>query len=188
MKLIIVRHGQTEENRRGIVQGQKRGHLSELGKEQVLNVALELSKVNLDAIYSSDLKRCVDTVIPIAKYHKNTDVIYSKQLEEIKIGGFGLVPLWFPPQLANSALNIAIRLNFKSPGGESWKSLKNRERIFLNDLYSTHQNETVLIVSHGISIRAMLVLLSSKSIAKKLIKKEVPNCSINYLEMNHKLN
>jgi broad specificity phosphatase PhoE len=188
MHLIIVRHGQTEENRRGIVQGQKRGRLSDLGKQQVQAVAKKLKNENIDCIYSSDLGRCIDTVNPIAKYHPESPLHFTKQLREINIGGAGRVPLWFPPRLANRGLNIAMLVRVKMPGGESWFGLRKRVRLFLNDLYNKHSNETVLIVSHGITMRAMRSLLYSPEIAKKIRKDDVQNCKVWHIDMVNKLN
>ena len=187
MNLIIVRHGQTEENRRGIVQGQKRGHLSELGKQQVQDVAKKLEKEHIDCIYSSDLQRCVDTVNPIAKYHPYAPLHFTKQLREINIGGFNKVPLWFPPRLANRGLNVAMLIRIKMPGGESWFGLKKRARLFLNELYKNHPNETVLLVSHGITMRAMRSMLLSEYKANKVNKDDVPNCVVWKIKMDQRI-
>ena len=64
MYLILLRHAETEENRNGIVQGQHPGRVSELGKSQIETVVNKLKNETIDAIYSSDLKRCTDTAEP----------------------------------------------------------------------------------------------------------------------------
>jgi len=56
-RLIFVRHGETEENKAKIVQGQKHGKLSEEGLEQAKKVAERLKDEKIDFIYSSDLDR-----------------------------------------------------------------------------------------------------------------------------------
>jgi len=69
MNIIIVRHGETIENRNGIIQGQRQGHLSKKGIAQAKSLALSLKNENIAAIYSSDLKRCKDTTKYITLYH-----------------------------------------------------------------------------------------------------------------------
>lgn len=67
-ELIFVRHGESESNERGLFTGQADVSLSGLGEKQA--TALKnfiLKKYTVDAVYSSDLKRARDTVLPIAK-------------------------------------------------------------------------------------------------------------------------
>ena len=70
MKLIITRHGETEENKAGIIQGHLPGHLSEAGIEQAKKVAFRLKDEKINFIYSSDLDRAADTAKEIA-FQKN---------------------------------------------------------------------------------------------------------------------
>ena len=57
IELILSRHGETEENKLHIMQGQLPGHLSELGKQQAKALAETLDKEKLDVIVCSDLAR-----------------------------------------------------------------------------------------------------------------------------------
>ena len=61
MKLIITRHGETIENVKGIAMGSLPGNLSKKGKKQAKLVAKRLKNININAIYTSDLKRAYDT-------------------------------------------------------------------------------------------------------------------------------
>ena len=85
MKLILTRHRETEENKEGILQGWLPGHLSLEGKRQAKLVAQRLQDVKVDFIYTSDLKRCLDTASEIAKRHKNAKLIKDKRLREAGI-------------------------------------------------------------------------------------------------------
>lgn len=82
MKLIIVRHGETEENRAGIIQGHFPGVLSELGREQARKLAKRLKNEKIDLIISSDLARALDTAKEIVKFHANTDLVPDERLRE----------------------------------------------------------------------------------------------------------
>jgi len=63
MKVYIVRHGETEESRGGILTGQHDGVLTERGKGHARKIAKELKNQAFDHIYTSDLKRASDTAI-----------------------------------------------------------------------------------------------------------------------------
>ena len=65
--VYLVRHGQTEWNHTKRAQGQADIDLDQRGREQALKAAFELSRMRIDAVYSSDLKRAMDTARPIAR-------------------------------------------------------------------------------------------------------------------------
>ena len=71
VEFIVLRHGETVENSQRICQGQTEGTLSERGWQQVKAVAMELSAYPVDAIYSSPLRRAVDTAMAVQQYHPN---------------------------------------------------------------------------------------------------------------------
>lgn len=66
ISLILSRHGETEENKLRIMQGQMPGHLSELGKQQAEQLADLLEEEEIDVIVSSDLARSYDTAMAVA--------------------------------------------------------------------------------------------------------------------------
>ena len=152
MKLIVVRHGQTTENAQNIIQGQLPGTLSQKGIEQVKATAEKLKSVQLDAIYCSDLARCVDTAAIIARYHPNQKIVYTKLLRERKGGNL-------EGQVLNTAYWESLPGTEQSRrypgGGESWEDVKTRVKPFLNKLFVDHQKDTVLLVTHGGVIRSI---------------------------------
>ena len=78
MKIFLVRHGETIENSKGIIQSFFEGKLSPLGEYQSEQLALRLKNEKIDKIFSSDLKRAVDTAKYILKYQKNCNMIFPK--------------------------------------------------------------------------------------------------------------
>ena len=88
MRLIITRHGETEENKAGILQGHLHGTLSDLGKEQAGKLAERLRGEKIDLIVSSDLDRAHDTAKAVAKFHPDVDLTLDKRLRERFLGGF----------------------------------------------------------------------------------------------------
>lgn len=67
IELILSRHGETEENKQRILQGQMPGHLSETGKEQAEQLADLLENEPIDIIICSDLARSYDTAMAVAR-------------------------------------------------------------------------------------------------------------------------
>ena len=88
MKLIITRHGETEENKADIMQGHLPGRLSLVGRKQAKKVALRLKNEKIDFIFSSDLTRASDTAKEIAKFHPKTPITFVKELRERNLGEF----------------------------------------------------------------------------------------------------
>ena len=67
--LFLVRHGETEDNVRQIMQGQSQGRLTLHGVEQAETLARQLADEPIDAFLSSDLRRAVDTAAILAAPH-----------------------------------------------------------------------------------------------------------------------
>jgi broad specificity phosphatase PhoE len=70
MNLILIRHAETEWNRVGRCQGFADVELCDSGKRQVEELAKSLRDKSISAVYSSDLKRAIDTAKAIAGCHK----------------------------------------------------------------------------------------------------------------------
>ena len=85
MRLVLVRHGETEWNKEGRVQGLSDLELNETGRRQAQAAALALRDEKVEAIYTSPLKRARDTAYAIAGYHK-VDVVSLDGLREIDVG------------------------------------------------------------------------------------------------------
>lgn len=86
MKLLLVRHGRTIENEKGVLMGHHHGTLTKLGLRQAKSVSLKLKNTKLDHIYSSDLRRCVDTAEIIRETHPNTPLTFTKEIREVNLG------------------------------------------------------------------------------------------------------
>lgn len=85
MNIYLLRHGQTNLNRYGKYKSAADKEINELGKNQAELLGKRLKKYNIDIIYSSDLKRAVQTSEIINKYI-NTDIIIKEELREINMG------------------------------------------------------------------------------------------------------
>ncbi len=189
MRLIVVRHGRTEENQNEIVQGHLPGKISEEGIRQAKKVALRLKKFKIDAIFSSDLARTKATVKEILKFQK-AKVRYWKLLRERNFGEFqGKSRQYLKDSEKESGVLYA---HFKPKGGESLTELRERAAKALDKLYQRFPNKTVLIVTHGGLIRMILSIAMQRTIdeIEEAMRFKIHDTSVTIIEIHkgtHKL-
>jgi broad specificity phosphatase PhoE len=156
----IVRHGQTEWNADGRIQGHTDIGLSEKGAQQSQLVAGRLAEFSIDAAYSSDLRRSAETAREILG-QRTVPLQTTPQLREYHKGVFEGLTVEearhrYPDLYAAS---LVKDLDFAPPGGESTRQTSARIASFVADVRQRHANENVLIVGHGGALRAVFVAL-----------------------------
>lgn len=167
--IYLVRHGTTDWNEKGIIQGQLDIPLAKIGEEQAKIVAQELKNVHFDAVFSSDLMRTKRTA-EIITLEKNLAIQTTKLLRERHYGEFqGKV--YAARQAYNvfvAALNDEERFSHKSHGVESDEEIVTRLITFLRETAIIHKNKsstepvldkTVLVSTHGDIIHKFLIHL-----------------------------
>ena len=87
MKLLLVRHGETDHNSEDLVSGQQDVELNETGVRQAERLANRMDNWDIDSCYSSDLERTCKTVERVAERH-GLDIRISKDLRERSFGEF----------------------------------------------------------------------------------------------------
>ena len=157
---LIVRHGETEWNAAGRIQGHTDIGLSEKGAQQSQLVAGRLADFSIDAAYSSDLRRSADTALAILDQH-TVPLQTTRQLREYHKGVFeGLTAEEtkhrYPELYASS---LVKDLDFAPLGGESTRQISARIATFVADVRQRHADDNVLIVGHGGALRAVFVAL-----------------------------
>ena len=157
MKLIITRHGQTEENKAKILQGHIPGVLSEKGKDQARKVAKRLESEKIDYIYASDLARAADTATEIAKSHPHTPLEFVKELRELNMGE--LQGKEKPIDMDKERYKKGY---FKKHGGEEYEELTLRTKKFIETLTPRFYGKTVLLVAHNGTGQALISVLLGK--------------------------
>ena len=143
--LFLVRHGETVDNARQIMQGQTQGCLNEKGREQARVVAERLAAESIDAIVASDLQRAIQTAEIIAEPH-GLPVVTTPLLRERDWGGF---TGRFIPDLKGEVWPDDI---------ESEEALLARARTFLIYITATYPGKRVVAVGHGIFNKAILAV------------------------------
>lgn len=159
-RVIFVRPGETEWNFSERWQGWLDVPLNTHGIHQVERLATLMRNISLGVLYSSDLRRAVQTAEVIGRYSGISPKI-DRRLRERNIGTWqGLrldeVAQWFPEEYATY---MADRMNFKFPNGESLKEVQDRMREVFSDILKEDAGETVAVVSHTVSIRVLLAHL-----------------------------
>lgn len=170
MKLIIIRHGETEENKKGILQGHLPGKLTPLGVEQAKRLALRLKEEKIDAIYSSDLARASDTAKEIAKFHPNAKLFFVEELREKDQRGL------------TGKLIKSIDWN-KPRDTEKKDAMLRRAKIIFDKVYAQYEGKTVLFVSHGGLINVLISYIMNKPLEEIKKMKNPSNTSISIFEI-----
>lgn len=148
--IFLVRHGETVDNARQIMQGQTQGELNEEGVRQARHVAERLSSEVIDAVVASDLHRAVQTAEIIAEPH-GLPVVTSPLLRERDWGSF---TGRFIPDLRGEVWPDDI---------ESEEALLQRAQRFLQKMTATYEGKRVVAVGHGIINKAILAVYASCS-------------------------
>jgi len=181
-KVILVRHGQTLWNLVMKYQGHCDVALTEKGVEQAMLAAQRLSKENIAAVYASDLDRALKTAECIAQKH-NLSVTAIPELKEINFGEWeGLTY-----EGANSQWTEAMSKLFTHPdeviipGGERFQEVKERATRALDKIVANHPDQTIVVVSHGGTIRTLLCAALTIHL-NHLWKIKQDNTAINVLE------
>ncbi|HII71344.1 TPA: histidine phosphatase family protein [Candidatus Woesearchaeota archaeon] len=182
MRIILVRHGETLENKEGIMQGQLPGTLSDLGKEQARLVAERLKDEKIDVIITSDLQRAVDTAEAIAEHHPHLTIELAPGLREWSRGEYeGKKPHELPKHLTGVDLNK--NPDFSFPGGESIRDVYNRVKETYNKILERHIDQNVLVVGHGVSIRALMRVVKGISVEGEFDMPSMQNTSVTIFEI-----
>ena len=176
MKLIIVRHGETIENVKRIIQGHLGGNLSREGKSQTKKLAERLKDEKIDVIYSSDLKRTRNTAREIKKFNKNIPLYFDARIRERFFGDY---------QGTHYENGWAWRSITSDMGGSIENDLDMEKRIatFLDEIIEKHKKETVLLVSHGGVKKLILNQIFGKHLPKIASVEEVKNASVSIFEI-----
>lgn len=166
--LYIVRHGQTDLNKQGIVQGRGMNtDLNDEGRQQARQFFEAYKDVAFDKIYISELKRTqqsiqqfIDLGIPFEKLYGLDELAWGilegqPSTPENKAAFLDLMRNW-----------IDGNLDAKIEGGESPNDVKKRQQEALKVIMSHPDEQTVLVCMHGRAMRLLLCLLTGQPLTQ----------------------
>jgi alpha-ribazole phosphatase len=185
VKLILIRHPETEANAKRLIYGRTESEYTEKGRASVATVVEQLSEVEIHCIYSSPLKRASDLAKAIADSHssdsRKLEVIIDDRLQEMHFGIFENKTNEEARELYGDGFDHFLHdfANFVVPEGESLSQVRDRAVEFLKELLASEssmptfeemvkqdpvkaierweaESKTVVIVAHSLLIRGAL--------------------------------
>jgi alpha-ribazole phosphatase len=163
-QLYLVRHGVTQWNQDGKLQGHSDLPLDPSGQRQATALAARLASVRLERIVTSDLQRAMQTAEQIAARQgagrQHPEVEAEPRLRELDFGvweglSYQTLQKKFPKELAKWQ---SEPIHFAPPGGESLGDLSQRVASFYESIVTLPGEANILIVAHGGPLQVLLCL------------------------------
>lgn len=149
-EIVAVRHGQTEANRTGILQGQLDVALDELGIRQAEAAAERLKAWQFDAVFSSDLSRAMKTAQSIVKFHPHLNITPTSALREWNLGDLQGKKLEYLRRTQPDLMKIfRDEVDRSIPNGESAQEFQTRVTDFITQTARQNSARRILLVTHG---------------------------------------
>jgi broad specificity phosphatase PhoE len=157
MRVILVRHGQTEWNSKGIFRGVIDVELNKNGEQQARLTGEKLSRLCIDAVYSSPLSRSHKTAEIIASFHGHK-VKVIESLTDMNFGVWqGLTRVQVKERYPEVFQTWEKRPDMVViPEAETLSGVRKRIELGLKSILDGHDGRTVVIVSHGLIIKVLL--------------------------------
>ena len=162
VRLLLVRHGQTDWNKKGIMQGQKDIPLNHQGEQDALKLRKKIEQEKFDIIITSPLKRTSKTAELLNSY--NVEIIEDERLKERSYGKFeGLKTneiLKKYPEIETFKVN-GLPYWINVPTAETYDEVKARVSNFIEDIKKKYAGKRVLVVSHGDTLDMFYAILNN---------------------------
>lgn len=161
MNLYVIRHGETEWNKKGMLQGWKNSNLTNDGIKAAENLRDSFKEKGLifDAVYTSTQQRAIDTAKIILE-GQDIEIIKMDDLKELGFGkwdGMLLSDVHKEHEEAYNNYMYKPELYEPTSGGESFEVFFKRVSRSLNDIIDRDE-ENVLIVTHGVTIKSIIAI------------------------------
>jgi len=154
MKLFLARHGESEGNVLGLLQGHGDYILTDKGKNQAVLLGERLKDEKIDFIYASDLSRTAETARLVAKHHPCASFLLTPLLRERDMGDF----------TGKKKLDV----DWSNPPGnfESDESVFRRLESFVNEVLVKHKGSNVMFVAHNQTQKVITSFLLKKNVSE----------------------
>lgn len=181
-KLYLIRHGETEQNKTGVLMGSTDTPLNDQGREQARQLRNRINALAVDTIFSSPLQRAVETATLV--FGEQAPIITDSSIQEFHFGEwegmhFSEIAKRYP---AIWQLWLTDWDQTHIPGGEVFTAFKQRVIGFVEEMVSYHPGKKLAIVSHGGCIRSLLAHFFCDSVSKGYWKFKVDNATLTEIE------
>jgi len=182
-RVVAVRHGETDWNRNGRLQGWAPVPLNETGRKQAAAAGAWLAEAyDVDRVYVSDSLRTRQTADTVLEHLDDPPVERERHWRERHLGIYqGLtyadVEERFPTfGLGESAYEAALAV---PEGGESLRDVADRVTLRFDEVVDRHPGETLLVVTHGGPIHVLLGYAKGLPLPDALGTHHQSNCGVN---------
>lgn len=153
MDLYVIRHGKVPSNDLGIISGPNDEELTEVGIKQAYSMRERLKDIEIDAIYSSNVKRAVQTAEIVNSF--GLDIKFDERLAERDPGSFiGKKRSEIDKNLWNS-----LTIERTDEGAETLKAGLIRTKSILEEIKELNKDKKVLIVTHNFICKCIWMLM-----------------------------
>ena len=161
LTILLIRHGETILNAESRFRGHSEVDLNNRGRRQARALARNLPRFSPSHVYSSPLKRCLETARPLSN-ELGLTVVVDPRLIDLNYGTWQERPI---AEVAGQspgdyAAWRAGDLSLRFPGGELLQGVVERVHSFLDDLVACYQGEVVAIVTHNVLCQIATCLLT----------------------------
>lgn len=183
--LYITRHGETEWNTEGRMQGWNDSPLTKLGINQAHWLYERLKDIDFNVIYSSPTGRAYKTA-EILKGKKNIEIIAHDALKELNLSQWeGLDQKGIKEKDEEQFHNYWKAPHLYKPlFGEGFLELQHRVTAGIREIVRNHKDETVLIVTHTMTLKALMAGLKNKHISTIWDPPFIKQTSLTIIEMD----
>ena len=183
--VILVRHGETDWNRREIFRGRADIELNQRGREQAKTLAAAVENLRIDAVYSSPLRRAVEAAEAMARAH-GIPVEIEQGFIDFDYGIWQGLPHDEVRRRYRSVYKDWLERphTVKMEGGESLRMVRRRAVRALRNVVERHEGETVVIVAHRVVNKVVLcAVLGLDNSHFWRIRQDT--CALNIFESSH---
>ncbi|MBP3620114.1 MAG: histidine phosphatase family protein [Clostridia bacterium] len=159
MKIYIMRHGTTVWNEKGIIQGRSQNRLSKEGVLLTEKVARNFKDAKIDIILCSPMMRTMQTANIVNRYH-NVKIVKEEKLIEVDQG----VLSGRKKRGLTEDEKKAKELRLAEFGMETWQSVFERMKTFLEKLKKEEKSKNVLVVTHNACASYLSLILENAEV------------------------
>jgi broad specificity phosphatase PhoE len=165
LKIYITRHGETEWNKLGKMQGWKNSNLTPNGISNAIKLGNRLKDIDFDLVCCSPLGRAVETASHVLK-DRNIEITYDEAFREMSFGVWEGMPhedvkSLYPVQHHNYWNEPHL---YEAVDGESYEAFISRVRQGFEKIINRNDLNNVLIVTHAAVVKAIFTIVYNRSV------------------------
>lgn len=181
-RLYLIRHGETEQNKSGVLMGSTDTPLNDQGRLQAASLRERINALEVDTIFASPLSRAVETATLL--FGEEVPIITDSSLQEFHFGEwegmhFTEIAKQYPEVWK---MWLTDWEQTRIPGSENFAAFKYRVISTVEEIIRTQPGQRVAVVSHGGCIRSLLAHFFCESVAKGYWRFKVDNATLTEIE------